>query len=68
MSNIIVRGMEMPEECIECPCLREDRDGYFILGQQCNVTLRVFDVMSEETWGGRADDCPLFELKNWRDT
>ena len=65
--SVVVKGMEMPNECIECPCLREDRDGDFILGQQCGVTLRTFDVMSQEVWGERADDCPLFELKNWRE-
>ena len=60
--SVVVRGMEMPETCRDCPCLRT-----ILFGYQCSVTLRTFDVISQEVWEGRAKDCPLFEIKDWKD-
>lgn len=39
--GIYIPGMEMPESCEECPCLRQDRDidGFATIPYQCNITL-----------------------------
>ena len=53
--SILIKGMEMPKNCAECPCR--------IIGytkDYCNVLGKFVDyaVGSE----GRRDDCPLIEL------
>lgn len=59
--SIIVKGMEMPENCFECPCCRHDsRNGY--QKEQCNLTLDVFDAGYYERFEGRAQNCPLIAL------
>lgn len=59
--SVVVRGMEMPKNCLECPCLRTDvggiKDAFC-----CNVTLRII----REGDMPKPKDCPLFELKYWR--
>ena len=59
--SVIVKGMEMPQNCFECPCCRHDSvDG--IKAEQCNLTLDVFDANYFERWNSRAQNCPLIEL------
>ena len=59
--SVIVKGMEMPKNCFECPCCRHDSvDG--IKAEQCNLTLDVFDANYFERWNSRAQNCPLIEL------
>jgi len=59
--SILIKGMEMPENCFECPCCRHDSvDG--IKAEQCNLTLDVFDANYFERWNSRAQNCPLIEL------
>lgn len=54
--GVYVIGMEMPENCLECPCLREDDiDG--MTARQCNVTFRTRIGRD-----ARPDDCPLVEV------
>lgn len=61
MSSVLIKGMEMPENCFECPCCRHDSvDG--IKAEQCNLTLDVFDANYFERWNSRAQNCPLIEL------
>ena len=60
--SVVVRDMKMPENCGECPFLRT-----ILFGYQCSVTLITFDAISQEVWEGRDKNCPLFELKDWRD-
>lgn len=60
--NVLIRGMEMPENCFECPCCRHDSiDG--IKAEQCNLTLDVFGVNNTERWIGRGQNCPLIEVE-----
>lgn len=54
--GVYVKDMVMPDNCYECPCLREDDlDGVKAL--QCNVTFRT-DVGG----GRRPAECPLVEV------
>lgn len=60
--SVLIKGMEMPENCFECPCCRHDSvDG--IKMEQCNLTLDSFDANYFERWNSRAQNCPLFEVK-----
>ena len=55
--SVMIKGMEMPENCYECPCARHDSfDG--IQGYQCNVTLSY--IANEIS---RLLICPLIEIK-----
>lgn len=60
--SVLIKGMEMPENCFECPCCRHDSvDG--IKMEQCNLTLDLFDANYFERWNSRAQNCPLTEVK-----
>ena len=60
--SVLIKGIEIPNFCDECPCFRHDSlcgaHGY-----QCNVTLRSYN------WGieGRPSDCPLVEVPDGED-
>lgn len=56
--GIYIPGMEMPESCEECPCLRQDRDidGFATIPYQCNITLGLRKKLD-----GRPKWCPLVE-------
>ena len=60
MSDILIRGMEMPKRCIDCPCEYD-----CIL---CKATGNQFMYRSEANGGyvdfcdTRMPDCPLIEL------
>lgn len=59
--SVIVNGIEIPENCFECPCCRHDnRNG--VQKEQCNLTLDVFDAGYYERFEGRAHNCPLVTL------
>ncbi len=59
--SVLIKGMEMPENCFECPCCRHDsRNGH--QKEQCNLTLDVFDKNYFERLEGRAQNCPLIAL------
>ena len=56
--SILIRGMEMPENCFECPCMRHDSiDG--IRAYQCNITMILHDGI--QGGDGRPEWCPLEE-------
>ncbi len=59
MPDVIIKGMEMPESCFECPCVRHDswrgEDSY-----QCNNTLAIISEYSQ-----RPDWCPLRPAPEW---
>ena len=58
--SVVVRGMEMPENCDECPFGEwEDADYY-------SCCLMDFSY-KHNPHTGRLEDCPLFELKDWRE-
>ena len=46
--SVIIKGMKMPERCLECPFLNAD---YIFCG-----------VQKREIFVKRADECPLIEL------
>lgn len=55
--SILIKGVEMPQNCLECPICRHDSlDG--VQAEQCNVTLHQVDWESAE----RPEDCPLEEI------
>ena len=66
MSNVIVRGMEMPSECRSCPFESYISD----IGQTyCSASLKVLATAYKPIpYEGRHKDCPLFECKDWRET
>ena len=56
--SVIIRGLQMPETCGECPCLRVDNlEG--VTDYQCNVTLKLFRASDEWIYDERDRDCPL---------
>lgn len=60
--SIIVRGMEMPTSCTECPCCRHDNwNGE--TAHQCNVLFITFGA-EDENWiyNTRPNWCPLIEI------
>lgn len=51
--SILIKGMEMPKNCIGgCPCYNDELD-------ICNVTSQRIDL---EDWHKRKDNCPLIEI------
>lgn len=66
--SVIVRGIEMPENCNKCPMesleLYDSRVGFADGFYKCAVLNQsVEDVM----YHSRLSKCPLFELKDWKD-
>ena len=60
--SILIRGMEMPTSCTECPCCRHDNwNGE--TAHQCNVSFITFGA-EDENWiyNTRPNWCPLIEL------
>ena len=60
--SILIKGMEMPTSCIECPCCRHDNwNGE--TAHQCNVSFITFGA-EDENWiyNTRPNWCPLIEL------
>ena len=60
--SVIVKGMEMPKNCVECPCCRHDNwNGE--TAHQCNVSFITFGA-EDENWiyNTRPNWCPLTEL------
>ena len=60
--SIIVKGMEMPTSCTECPCCRHDNwNGE--TAHQCNVSFITFGA-EDENWiyNTRPNWCPLVEI------
>ena len=55
--SIVVRGMEMPENCRECP-LQYD---------YLHCSVRHCIKLTVENEDKRDKNCPLFELKDWKD-
>ena len=56
MSGVLIKGMEMPSDCMSCPLLT---------GDGCAVTRGVWFNMVE---GWRRDDCPLVPIQNIPDS
>lgn len=50
--SILIKGMEMPLMCDECPCYNES-------DYSCNATGRG---VIEYRYDGRPDNCPLVEI------
>ena len=50
--SILIKGMTMPQNCIECPCYNDEID-------ICNITSQPIAI---EDWHKRKADCPLIEL------
>lgn len=56
MSSILIKRMEMPKRCLECPCIGE-MFGTLV----CLVTSNGMDY-KDAMGEGRPDFCPLIEL------
>ena len=56
--SVVVRGMEMPENCWECKIKQYDE---YEEAYVCPFSGVVCFII------GRQDDCPLFECKDWRE-
>lgn len=52
MTDILIRGMEMPVSCFGCPLIALQNDG----GTHCKLTCTSCEI------GRVNDDCPLHEL------
>lgn len=60
--SIIIKDMEVPTSCAECPCCRHDNwNGE--TAHQCNVSFITFGA-EDENWiyNTRPNWCPLIEL------
>ena len=55
--SVLVKGMEMPKTCNDCPLL--DWDLSYI---KCGVVNRKFEVDEEHFRESRVYDCPLIEI------
>ena len=55
MSDILIKGMEMPKNCRTCPMLFDGHNYRW-----CNITGESLGI--EETDNGRDEYCPLIEL------
>lgn len=62
--SILIKGLDMPETCAECPCMRHDSmgNGFRTLhAYQCNLTLNRIEnpdfVLSR-----KEANCPLVEV------
>ena len=55
MSDILIKGMEMPKNCRTCPMLFDGHNYRW-----CNITGESLGI--EETDNGRDEHCPLVEL------
>ena len=63
--SVVVRGIDMPENCRECPF-----EGYHSdIGQTyCMACSKVLATAFKPiSFDGRPNWCPLFEIKDWRD-
>ena len=60
--SILIKGMEMPTSCTECPCCRHDNwNGE--TAHQCNVSFITFGAEYENwIYNTRPNWCPLIEL------
>lgn len=59
--SILIKGVEMPENCHECPCMRHDSlDG--LHRYQCNNKLIAFGECDSWSYERRPNWCPLVEL------
>ena len=59
--SVIVRGMEMPKNCGCCLLAVLRFEGYYCAAQD---EREKYDFDQVES---RPKDCPLFELKDWRE-
>lgn len=60
--SVLIKGMEVPTSCVECPCCRHDNwNGE--TAHQCNVSFITFGA-EDENWiyNTRPNWCPLIEL------
>lgn len=66
MSNIIVRGMEMPENCAQCDAEWEDENPFGETETYCCPF--IYKGYTDDFRNQRRHkDCPLFEVKDWRE-
>ena len=49
---ILIKGMEMQETCVDCPCVKDDGFYFFF----CGVTKQECD------WMKLPESCPLIEV------
>lgn len=61
--SVIVRGMEMPDRCDVCPCCQMVMTRVMFM-YFCGAMEKQMDIRQID---GRHKDCPLFEVKDWRE-
>lgn len=54
--SILIRGMEMPKNCMECPCGHETEGAFW---DECSVLAREYEKDADSV---RPNWCPLVEL------
>lgn len=56
--NVLIKGMEMPDKCGQCPCFHHEYPMY------CQATKESSNKIPDAPYGmPRPDWCPLFEVK-----
>ena len=69
--SFVVRDVPMPKNCWECPCWWSDPESwspsYCRAGSKYSEGPYSIDDQDNLEQTGRPKDCPLFELKDWRD-
>ena len=56
---IAIKGMEMPESCIDCPFVKAEGTKFF-----CS---RIMKYIDKDNLGNKHDDCPLVEIVTCKD-
>lgn len=56
--SVIVKDMEMPKNCWACPCSQ---------AESSDIKCGVKDISVKQHYSDRHKDCPLFEVKDWRE-
>lgn len=64
--SVIIKGIPMPKNCNECPCY-QDANSFYPFCMAIERQKYSDGDHLEKNGKGRHKDCPLFEIKDWRD-
>lgn len=63
--DILIKGMEMPRFCADCPFRETRYDPGYYQYEKCKASGRIFNEcrFDVNTFAERLNDCPLVEIK-----
>ena len=65
--SFVVKDVPIPKSCSKCPCWWEDSECWQKSYCKAGGKYTVSALTDEPDDSRRPDDCPLFELKEWKD-